>query len=158
MKTGERGHTCISIFDCGNFFFVSFPVKVGALKFKPKFSSLLMCPKSYVLNIDYSNSMWDSFFFFFLLCSQYHISWLRCVSSCLFWQTKYSYLDVIGRTVVVLEKENVVPVHNALFQVISQPIVLWLLLTKYSLFCCYPNFPSHMTYWWIKLMQLQRMF
>ncbi|XP_044462616.1 dolichyl-diphosphooligosaccharide--protein glycosyltransferase subunit 1B-like [Mangifera indica] len=32
-------------------------------------------------------------------------------------ETKYSYLDVIGRTVVVLEKENVVPVHNALFQV-----------------------------------------
>ncbi|KAK6144771.1 hypothetical protein DH2020_021591 [Rehmannia glutinosa] len=32
-------------------------------------------------------------------------------------QTKYSYLDVIGRTVVVLEKNNVVPEHNVPFQV-----------------------------------------
>ncbi|KAL3650014.1 Dolichyl-diphosphooligosaccharide--protein glycosyltransferase subunit 1B [Castilleja foliolosa] len=32
-------------------------------------------------------------------------------------QTKYSYLDVIGRTVVVLEKKNVVPEHNVPFQV-----------------------------------------
>ncbi|KAK6144803.1 hypothetical protein DH2020_021623 [Rehmannia glutinosa] len=31
-------------------------------------------------------------------------------------QTKYSYLDVIGRTVVVLEKNNVVPEHNVPFQ------------------------------------------
>ncbi|XP_062092947.1 dolichyl-diphosphooligosaccharide--protein glycosyltransferase subunit 1B [Humulus lupulus] len=32
-------------------------------------------------------------------------------------ETKYSYLDVVGRTVVVLEKENVVPEHNSPFQV-----------------------------------------
>ncbi|XP_075499082.1 dolichyl-diphosphooligosaccharide--protein glycosyltransferase subunit 1B [Primulina tabacum] len=32
-------------------------------------------------------------------------------------ETKYSYLDVIGRTVVVLEKKNVVPEHNIPFQV-----------------------------------------
>ncbi|GKE65686.1 dolichyl-diphosphooligosaccharide--protein glycosyltransferase subunit 1B, partial [Tanacetum coccineum] len=32
-------------------------------------------------------------------------------------QTKYSYLDIVGRPVVVLEKENVVPEHNSLFQV-----------------------------------------
>ncbi|XWS56433.1 hypothetical protein CRYUN_Cryun09bG0085100 [Craigia yunnanensis] len=32
-------------------------------------------------------------------------------------ETKYSYLDVVGRTVVVLEKKNVVPVHNSHFQV-----------------------------------------
>ena len=33
-------------------------------------------------------------------------------------QTKYSYLDVVGRTVVVLEKRNVVPEHNIAFQVL----------------------------------------
>ncbi|CAB4270532.1 unnamed protein product [Prunus armeniaca] len=32
-------------------------------------------------------------------------------------EIKYSYLDVAGRTVVVLEKENVVPEHNSPFQV-----------------------------------------
>ncbi|XP_057979623.1 dolichyl-diphosphooligosaccharide--protein glycosyltransferase subunit 1B [Malania oleifera] len=32
-------------------------------------------------------------------------------------ETSYSYLDVVGRTVVVLEKENVVPEHNSPFQV-----------------------------------------
>ncbi|PWA67104.1 ribophorin I [Artemisia annua] len=32
-------------------------------------------------------------------------------------ETKYSYLDIVGRPVVVLEKENVVPEHNSLFQV-----------------------------------------
>ncbi|GAV84150.1 Ribophorin_I domain-containing protein [Cephalotus follicularis] len=32
-------------------------------------------------------------------------------------ETKYSYLDVVGRTVVVLEKKNVVPDHNSYFQV-----------------------------------------
>ncbi|XVF23621.1 hypothetical protein REPUB_Repub13aG0055300 [Reevesia pubescens] len=32
-------------------------------------------------------------------------------------ETKYSYLDVVGRTVVVLEKKNAVPVHNTHFQV-----------------------------------------
>lgn len=32
-------------------------------------------------------------------------------------ETKYSYLDVVGRTVVVLEKRNVVPAHNSPFQV-----------------------------------------
>ncbi|KAH7537433.1 hypothetical protein FEM48_Zijuj03G0092300 [Ziziphus jujuba var. spinosa] len=31
-------------------------------------------------------------------------------------ETKYSYLDVVGRTVVVLEKKNVVPEHNNHFQ------------------------------------------
>ncbi|CAN4096206.1 unnamed protein product [Withania somnifera] len=33
-------------------------------------------------------------------------------------ERKYSYLDVVGRTVVVLEKTNVVPEHNSPFQVI----------------------------------------
>ncbi|KAI9124574.1 hypothetical protein K1719_004496 [Acacia pycnantha] len=32
-------------------------------------------------------------------------------------ETKYSYLDVVGRTVVVLEKRNAVPEHNIPFQV-----------------------------------------
>ncbi|KAF2295749.1 hypothetical protein GH714_033818 [Hevea brasiliensis] len=32
-------------------------------------------------------------------------------------ETKYSYLDVVGRTVLVLEKKNVVPEHNSPFQV-----------------------------------------
>ncbi|KAI3793451.1 hypothetical protein L1987_36070 [Smallanthus sonchifolius] len=32
-------------------------------------------------------------------------------------ETSYSYLDIVGRPVVVLEKENVVPEHNVLFQV-----------------------------------------
>ncbi|KAL9992499.1 putative dolichyl-diphosphooligosaccharide--protein glycotransferase [Helianthus debilis subsp. tardiflorus] len=32
-------------------------------------------------------------------------------------ETSYSYLDIVGRPVVVLEKENVVPEHNSLFQV-----------------------------------------
>jgi len=32
-------------------------------------------------------------------------------------ETKYSYLDIVGRTVVVLEKNNVVPDHNSPFQV-----------------------------------------
>lgn len=37
-------------------------------------------------------------------------------------QTKYSYLDVAGRTVVVLKKENVVPEHNVPFQVLDKAI------------------------------------
>lgn len=32
-------------------------------------------------------------------------------------QVKYSYLDIVGRTVVVLQKDNVVPTHNVPFQV-----------------------------------------
>ncbi|XP_068663490.1 dolichyl-diphosphooligosaccharide--protein glycosyltransferase subunit 1B-like [Aristolochia californica] len=32
-------------------------------------------------------------------------------------EVSYSYLDIVGRTVVVLEKENVVPEHNVAFQV-----------------------------------------
>ncbi|KAG9445615.1 hypothetical protein H6P81_011743 [Aristolochia fimbriata] len=32
-------------------------------------------------------------------------------------ETSYSYLDIVGRTVVVLEKDNVVPEHNVAFQV-----------------------------------------
>ncbi|KAL8051764.1 hypothetical protein ABFX02_06G170000 [Erythranthe guttata] len=32
-------------------------------------------------------------------------------------KTKYSYLDIVGRTVVVLEKKNVAPEHNVPFQV-----------------------------------------
>ncbi|KAG5607878.1 hypothetical protein H5410_029370 [Solanum commersonii] len=35
-------------------------------------------------------------------------------------ERKYSYLDVVGRTVVVLEKSNVVPEHNSPFQVYYQ--------------------------------------
>lgn len=35
-------------------------------------------------------------------------------------EKKYSYLDVVGRTVVVLEKKNVVPEHNSPFQVYYQ--------------------------------------
>ncbi|KAF2295081.1 hypothetical protein GH714_031408 [Hevea brasiliensis] len=31
-------------------------------------------------------------------------------------ETKYSYLDVVGRTVLVLEKKNLVPEHNSPFQ------------------------------------------
>uniref|UniRef100_A0A6N2LQ99 Dolichyl-diphosphooligosaccharide--protein glycosyltransferase subunit 1 n=1 Tax=Salix viminalis TaxID=40686 RepID=A0A6N2LQ99_SALVM len=32
-------------------------------------------------------------------------------------ETKYSYLDVVGRTILVLEKKNVVPEHITPFQV-----------------------------------------
>uniref|UniRef100_A0A0D6R1Y4 Dolichyl-diphosphooligosaccharide--protein glycosyltransferase subunit 1 n=1 Tax=Araucaria cunninghamii TaxID=56994 RepID=A0A0D6R1Y4_ARACU len=32
-------------------------------------------------------------------------------------ETKYSYLDTVGRTVVVLSKKNVIPEHNVFFQV-----------------------------------------
>ncbi|KAK4790681.1 hypothetical protein SAY86_017985 [Trapa natans] len=48
-------------------------------------------------------------------------------------EKKYSYLDVVGRTVVVLEKNNVVPEHNSPFQVyyhfnpifmLAEPIML----------------------------------
>ncbi|OAY45876.1 hypothetical protein MANES_07G099100v8 [Manihot esculenta] len=42
-------------------------------------------------------------------------------------ETKYSYLDVVGRTVLVLEKKNVVPEHNSPFQVyysFNQMVVL----------------------------------
>jgi oligosaccharyltransferase complex subunit alpha (ribophorin I) len=38
-------------------------------------------------------------------------------------QTKYSYLDIVGRTVVVLEKKNVVPEHNIPFQVSPNSIL-----------------------------------
>lgn len=34
-------------------------------------------------------------------------------------QTSYSYLDVVGRTTVVLKKRNVVGEHNVPFQVLS---------------------------------------
>lgn len=37
-------------------------------------------------------------------------------------QKKYSYLDVVGRTVVVLEKNNVVPDHGSPFQVTAHKI------------------------------------
>ncbi|KAH9703798.1 Dolichyl-diphosphooligosaccharide--protein glycosyltransferase subunit 1B [Citrus sinensis] len=40
-------------------------------------------------------------------------------------ETKYSYLDVVGRTVVVLEKKNVVPVHNIPFQWNDLNILFW---------------------------------
>lgn len=36
-----------------------------------------------------------------------------------FLQTKFSHLDMVGRPVVVLEKENAVPEHNQPFQVVS---------------------------------------
>ncbi|KAH1036713.1 hypothetical protein GLYMA_20G180300v4 [Glycine max] len=38
-------------------------------------------------------------------------------------EIKYSYLDVVGRTVVVLEKRNAVPEHNTPFQVFPKPNV-----------------------------------
>lgn len=38
--------------------------------------------------------------------------------SVLLLQTKLSHLDVVGRPVVVLEKNNVVPEHNVHFQVL----------------------------------------
>ncbi|KAF9597917.1 hypothetical protein IFM89_022560 [Coptis chinensis] len=38
------------------------------------------------------------------------------LSSILPYGTSYSYLDVVGRNVVVLEKKNVVPEHNTPFQ------------------------------------------
>jgi hypothetical protein len=43
---------------------------------------------------------------------------LRCLLCLDFVQTKYSYLDVVGRTVLVLENKNVVPEHITPFQVI----------------------------------------
>ncbi|KAK6933384.1 Ribophorin I, partial [Dillenia turbinata] len=39
-------------------------------------------------------------------------------------ETSYSYLDIVGRTVVVLEKTNVVPEHNSPFEVNFQPVVM----------------------------------
>jgi oligosaccharyltransferase complex subunit alpha (ribophorin I) len=36
-------------------------------------------------------------------------------------QTSYSYLDVVGRTTVVLKKKNVVGEHNVPFQVLFSP-------------------------------------
>lgn len=57
----------------------------------------------------------------YLLRNLYTMSTLMSIigiSDCL--QTKYSYLDVVGRTVVVLEKKNAVPGHNVPFQVISE--------------------------------------
>lgn len=52
-------------------------------------------------------------FYFLFLCD----GDCERIFSFLYLQTKYSYLDVAGRTVVVLEKENVVPEHNSPFQV-----------------------------------------
>lgn len=39
-------------------------------------------------------------------------------SSLLLLQTKFSHLDIAGRPVVVLEKNNAVPEHNVHFQVL----------------------------------------
>ncbi|KAF6167851.1 hypothetical protein GIB67_027629 [Kingdonia uniflora] len=55
-------------------------------------------------------------------------------------ETSYSYLDVVGRTVVVLEKENVSPDHNLPFQVIFlqfPPLTLYLV---FGLLQIQPNF------------------
>lgn len=48
------------------------------------------------------------------------VKFVHAVMLFMFLQKKYSYLDVVGRTVVVLEKKNVVPEHNVPFQVTSQ--------------------------------------
>eukprot|EP00257_Ricinus_communis_P012235 XP_002534147.2 dolichyl-diphosphooligosaccharide--protein glycosyltransferase subunit 1B [Ricinus communis] len=56
-------------------------------------------------------------------------------------ETKYSYLDVVGRTVLVLEKKNVAPEHNSPFQVyytfnqvfmLAEPLML---VSVFSSFC-----------------------
>ncbi|KAG8380507.1 hypothetical protein BUALT_Bualt06G0022800 [Buddleja alternifolia] len=69
-------------------------------------------------------------------------------------ETKYSYLDVMGRTVVVLEKKNVVPDHNTPFQVrLSCPLQfqpsIYACRTTDASFCIFPflhhlhRVPSH---------------
>ncbi|XP_021771023.1 dolichyl-diphosphooligosaccharide--protein glycosyltransferase subunit 1B-like [Chenopodium quinoa] len=59
-------------------------------------------------------------------------------------ETTYSYLDVLGRTVVVLEKKNVVPEHNSPFQVyydfnpafmLVEPLILVSIFTLFFLAC-----------------------
>ena len=42
-------------------------------------------------------------------------------------QTSYSYLDVVGRTTVVLKKKNVVGEHNVPFQVLCSVPQIFLL-------------------------------
>lgn len=49
-----------------------------------------------------------------------YVNWIFSFESV---QTSYSYLDVVGRTVVVLEKKNVVPEHSIPFQVICKLII-----------------------------------
>lgn len=51
----------------------------------------------------------------------HHVNWN--VMSFEYLQISYSYLDVVGRTVVVLEKKNVVPEHSIPFQVICKLII-----------------------------------
>lgn len=46
----------------------------------------------------------------------FRIMWLSML------QTSFSYLDVVGRPTVVLERENAVPEHNVFFQV-STPLL-----------------------------------
>ncbi|XP_010253704.1 PREDICTED: dolichyl-diphosphooligosaccharide--protein glycosyltransferase subunit 1B [Nelumbo nucifera] len=59
-------------------------------------------------------------------------------------ERKYSYLDVVGRTVVVLEKENVVPEHTSYFQVyykfnpismLAEPLMLALAFFLFFMAC-----------------------
>lgn len=62
------------------------------------------------------------YFWFIQLDIYMQWCWLMAIML-LHLQKKYSYLDVIGRTVVVLEKKNVVPEHNVPFQVTSQALL-----------------------------------
>ncbi|KAK9741217.1 hypothetical protein RND81_03G089600 [Saponaria officinalis] len=59
-------------------------------------------------------------------------------------ETTYSYLDIFGRTVVVLEKRNVVPEHNSAFQVyykfnpvfmLAEPLMLVSVFLLFFLAC-----------------------
>ncbi|XP_074286656.1 dolichyl-diphosphooligosaccharide--protein glycosyltransferase subunit 1B [Silene latifolia] len=59
-------------------------------------------------------------------------------------ETTYSYLDIIGRTVVVLEKSNVVPEHNSAFQIyykfnpvfmLAEPLMLVSVFLLFFLAC-----------------------
>lgn len=52
-------------------------------------------------------------------------------------ETKYSYLDVVGRTVVVLKKKNVVPEHSSPFQVYYKFNPIFMLAEPMMLTCVF---------------------
>ncbi|KAK9283982.1 hypothetical protein L1049_012240 [Liquidambar formosana] len=63
-------------------------------------------------------------------------------------ETSYSYLDVVGRTVVVLEKKNVVPEHNSPFQVYYKfnPIFMLAepLMLVSAFFLCFMSYVAYL--------------
>lgn len=72
----------------------------------------------------------------------------RCFSLFEQLQKKYSYLDVVGRTVVVLEKNNLVPEHSSPFQVSVLTIIFGPILYRFplALFVVVELNSSHITH------------